>query len=132
MTLPDFTRESRRGTARQDPARRPVFLKPHGVAHGRFEPVAGIAEDLKAGVFGMAPLTAWMRFSSDTVPANPDLKATLVVGIKLFGVPGPKLLGDGDTQERFACIPAPLPKRSAFRSSRPLPWTTPKEQKFAP
>jgi hypothetical protein len=33
-----------------------------------------------------------VRFSSDTVPTSPDLKTTCGIAIKLFGVPGPKLL----------------------------------------
>ncbi|WP_206671133.1 hypothetical protein, partial [Streptomyces sp. CB01881] len=40
-------------------------------------------------------LTAWVRFSSDTVPGSPDLDTTLGIGVKLFDVPGPKLL-DGE------------------------------------
>ena len=83
----------------QWPARRPVFVKPHGVAHGRFEVVADLPDELKVGVFGMGTLAAWVRFSSDTLPAQPDLKTTCGIGIKLFGVPGPKLLGDGATQD---------------------------------
>jgi hypothetical protein len=84
----------------QSPAKRPVFLKPHGVAHGRFEILPNLPEDLKVGVFALnGSLPAWVRFSSDTVPTNPDLKTTCGIGIKLFGVPGKKLLGDGDTQD---------------------------------
>jgi L-Lysine epsilon oxidase N-terminal/L-lysine epsilon oxidase C-terminal domain len=83
----------------QDPARRPVFLKPHGVAHGRFEVRPNLPENLKIGVFAMSGFPAWVRFSSDSQPTDPDLKTTLGVGIKLFGVPGDKLLGDGDTHD---------------------------------
>lgn len=91
--------QTRRIKGGQWPAKRPVFLKPHGVAHGRFEPLTGLSDDLRVGVFGMGPLAAWVRFSSDTVPTQPDLKTTCGIGIKLFGVPGPKLLGDGATQD---------------------------------
>ncbi len=92
--------QARRIEQGQNPARRPVFLKPHGVAHARFEIVPDLDPSLKVGVFGMGPvLSAWVRFSSDTVPTAPDLKTTLGIGIKLFGVPGAKLLGDGDTQD---------------------------------
>jgi hypothetical protein len=83
----------------QDPARRPVFLKPHGVAHGRFEMRKNLPPDLKIGVFAGDTAPVWVRFSSDTVPTTPDLKTTLGIGIKLFGIPGKKLLGDGDTQD---------------------------------
>ncbi len=90
------TRRIRQG---QDPARRPVFLKPHGVAHGWFEIVRDLPEPLRVGVFAMHRLPAWVRFSSDTVPTMPDLKTTCGIGIKVFDVPGTKLEGGGDTQD---------------------------------
>ncbi|HLK65612.1 MAG TPA: LodA/GoxA family CTQ-dependent oxidase [Bryobacteraceae bacterium] len=90
------TRRIRQG---QDPARRPVFLKPHGIAHGYFEMVPDLPADLKVGVFAQRQLAVWVRFSSDTVPTTPDLKTTCGIGIKLFGVPGLKLDGGGDTQD---------------------------------
>ena len=83
----------------QWPAQRPVFLKPHGVAHGRWEPVPDLPDDLAVGVLALGPLAAWVRFSSDTVPDQPDLRTTCGIGIKLFGVPGEKLLGEGATQD---------------------------------
>lgn len=91
--------QAQRIRAGQWPARRPVFLKPHGVVHGRFEVVPDLPNELKVGVFGLGALPAWVRFSSDTVPTQPDLKTTCGIGIKLFGVPGKKLLGDGATQD---------------------------------
>jgi hypothetical protein len=82
----------------QRPAERAVFRKLHGVAHGRLEMLKRIPKHLRVGVFAHESLDAWVRFSSDTVPASADLKSTLGIGIKLFGVPGPKALGDdGDT-----------------------------------
>ena len=83
----------------QRPARRAVFLKQHGAAYGRFEPLPDLADDMKVGVFGMGSKPCWVRFSSDTLPTLPDLKSTLGIGIKLFDVPGPKLFGDGDTAD---------------------------------
>jgi hypothetical protein len=83
----------------QDPAQRPVFLKLHGVAHGRLEVQPDLPENLKIGLFAMSSFPAWVRFSSDTLPVRPDLKTTLGIGIKLFSVPGDKLLGDGDTHD---------------------------------
>lgn len=91
--------QARRIRQGQTPARRPVFLKLHGVAHGRFEVVADLPADLQAGVFALRSLLAWVRFSSDTVPTRPDLKTTCGVGIKLFDVPGGKLMGEGPTQD---------------------------------
>lgn len=57
---------------------------------------------LKAARDQQGGLTAWVRFSSDILPDRPDFRRTLGMGIKLFGVPGPKLLedeGQTDTQD---------------------------------
>ena len=92
--------QARRIRLGQRPARRPVFLKPHGIAHGRFEILPDLPPELRVGVFALTgSLRAWVRFASDTTPMTPDLKTTCGIGIKLFGIPGPKLLGDGDTQD---------------------------------
>jgi hypothetical protein len=97
--------QSRRIRLGQSPAKRPVFFKPHGVVHGRFDILADLPEALKVGVFGLTGhLDAWVRFSSDTLPTNPDLKTTCGIGLKLFGVPGPKLLGDGDCSKIPTCF----------------------------
>lgn len=76
----------------QKPALRPVFLKPHGIARGRFTIRPNLPEELRVGVFAGSSYDAWVRFSSDNVPTAPDLKLTCGVGIKLFGVPGEKIL----------------------------------------
>lgn len=90
----------RRLAGGQEPAQRPVFLKPHGVARATFAVRADLPEEFRVGVFARRKrFPAWVRFSSDTVPSRPDLKTTLGVGIKLFGVPGPKLLeADADAE----------------------------------
>ncbi len=89
------TRRIRQG---QSPALRPVFLRIHGVVHGRFEIAPDLPDDLRVGVFAGDSYDAWVRFSSDT-PSGPDLRTTLGIGIKLFGVEGPKLIDGGDTQD---------------------------------
>jgi hypothetical protein len=76
----------------QDPALRPVFVKPHGIARGTFTIVPDLPARLRVGVFDHTSFPAWVRFSSDTLPVNPDLGKTLGIGIKLFGVPGTKVL----------------------------------------
>lgn len=76
----------------QDPALRPVFLKPHGIARATFAVRPDLADELRVGVFAGASYPAWVRLSSDTVPTSPDLRTTCGIGIKLFGVPGEKLL----------------------------------------
>src|SRR5262245_53296947 len=79
----------------QSPARRPVFLKTHGVAHARFVVKPDLPADLQVGVFAAAKdYAAWIRISSDTVPSRPDLKTTVGIGIKLFDVSGAKLIGN--------------------------------------
>ena len=79
--------------AGRDPATRPVFLRLHGVAHGRFVVESSLPETLRVGVFAQSPEYAvWVRFSSDVQPGRPEVKGTMGVGIKLFGVEGGKLL----------------------------------------
>ena len=79
--------------AGQCPAKRPVFLRLHGVAHGRFEVVPDLPEDLRVGLFGQRmAYPAWVRYSSDIPDGVPDLKSTVGIGIKLFDVAGDKML----------------------------------------
>jgi hypothetical protein len=82
----------RRIAAGQQPALRPVFLKQHGVALGTFTVRADLPADLRVGVFAHHQFPAIVRFSSDTLPRNPDFQSTVGVAIKLLGVPGKKLL----------------------------------------
>jgi hypothetical protein len=84
----------------QCPAERAVFRKLHGVAHGRFERLPEMPEPWRVGLFAQERLDAWVRFSSDAAPTDPDLGSTLGIGVKLFGVPGEKALGEaGDTAD---------------------------------
>mgnify|MGYP005819086455 CR=1 FL=1 len=76
------------------PAQRAVFRKLHGVAHGRLERRDDMPRDWRVGIFAHERLDAWMRFSSDTGPTDPDLGSTLGIGLKLFGVPGENALGE--------------------------------------
>lgn len=85
----------------QDPVLRPVFVKYHGTARGVLTVSADLPPELCIGFLRAARdqeggLTAWVRFSSDTLPDRSDFRRTVGMGIKLFGVPGPKLLGDED------------------------------------
>ena len=91
--------QARRIKQGQSPARRPVFLKLHGVAHGRFDVVADLPAELQVGVFALRSVPVWVRFSSDTVPSRPDFKTTCGIGIKLFDVAGEKLEGNAPTQD---------------------------------
>jgi hypothetical protein len=72
----------------RDPATRPVFLRLHGVVHGTFEVCAGLPKDLQVGLFARTQqFPVWVRFSSDVQPGRPDLKGTIGVAMKVFGVP---------------------------------------------
>jgi len=77
----------------QSPARRPVFLRLHGVAHGRFEIVPDLPEDLRVGIFGQqSSYPAWVRYSSDIPDGVADLKSTVGIAVKLYDVAGKKVL----------------------------------------
>jgi L-Lysine epsilon oxidase N-terminal/L-lysine epsilon oxidase C-terminal domain len=75
------------------PALRAVFQKQHGAARGVLRVRADLPDTLRVGLFTLPEVHAWVRFSSDTTPDQPDFKSTLGVGLKLFGVPGPMLIG---------------------------------------
>ncbi len=85
----------------ESPARRAVFRKLHGVVKGYFEIQKNLPEEYRVGVFdgNKGSFEAWVRFSSDIAPTAPDLRSTCGIAIKLFGVDGEKLLGDGKTQD---------------------------------
>lgn len=83
----------------QHPAQRAVFRKQHGVAYGKFTINSDIDPKYKVGIFAGSSYDCVARFSSDTTPTSPDLHTTLGVGLKLFGVDGPKLIGSGNTAD---------------------------------
>lgn len=78
----------------QKPAERAVFRKQHGIVYGNFTINKDIPEEFKIGIFAGTTYECAVRFSSDTGPTSPDLHSTIGVGLKLFGVEGPKLLGE--------------------------------------
>jgi len=79
----------------QKPAERAVFRKQHGIAYGTFIVNKDIDPEFKVGIFAGDSYECAVRFSSDTGPTSPDLHSTLGLGLKLLGVEGPKLLGEG-------------------------------------
>jgi alpha-tubulin suppressor-like RCC1 family protein len=77
----------------QNPARRAAFIKQHGGAYATFQVDDNLPENLCVGIFQQgAHYDAWVRFSSDIPESEPDYQSTVGVGIKLFGVVGPKIL----------------------------------------
>lgn len=82
------------------PAQRAVFRKLHGVAHGWLERHADMPAAWRVGIFAHERLDAWMRFSSDTGPSDPDLGSMCGIGLKLFGIDGENALGErGETAD---------------------------------
>ena len=79
----------------QSPAERAVFRKQHGIAYGDFVINKDIPKKFKKGIFAGSSYKSVVRFSSDTGPTSPDLHTTMGVGLKLFGVEGKKLFGEG-------------------------------------
>src|SRR5690606_7549073 len=68
--------------AGQCPAMRPVFLKPHGIAHGVFRLKKDIPPWARVGLFAGEEYPLWIRFSSDTLPTISDFTTTLGVALK--------------------------------------------------
>ena len=83
----------------QNPAERAVFRKQHGVAYGTFTVKQDIDPAYRKGIFEADSYECVARFSSDTTPTSPDLHSTLGLGLKLFGVTGPTLMGEGTTAD---------------------------------
>lgn len=76
------------------PARRAVFLKPHGCASATFEVLADLPARYKVGLFATPGVhRAWTRHSSDTVPTKADqANNTIGFAVKVLDVPGTKIL----------------------------------------
>lgn len=79
--------------AGREPATRPVFLRFHGAVSGSFHIEPDLPNELRVGLFSDSKKFAvWVRFSSDVQPGRPERRGTVGVAIKLFDVPGEKLL----------------------------------------
>ena len=79
----------------QCPARRPVFLRTHGILQGEMTIADDIPEELKQGMWsdcGSHPV--YVRYSSDLSDGRPDWMSTIGIGIKIFDVPGEKVVSD--------------------------------------
>ena len=80
----------------QCPARRPVFLRTHGIIKGQIDFNKDIPAELQHGLFsnpgGTHPV--YVRYSSDLADGRPDWKSTIGIGIKIFDVPGKKVVSD--------------------------------------
>lgn len=84
--------------------------KTYGVLRGEFTVLPGLAEPLRRGVFAEPrSYRAWVRFAGPGPQAPPDIEdnGILSVGIKLMGLPGPKLLDDERYTQDFTALSAP-------------------------
>ena len=91
------------------PAQRAGNTKTYGVVRGSFEVLADMAPRLRRGLFAEpATYPVWVRFAGPGPLAPPDMQdnGVLSIGIKVMGVPGPKLLDERWTQD-FTGISAP-------------------------
>lgn len=86
----------RRVAEGQCPARRPVFLRTHGIMHGTLTFDANIPGEMQHGLFANPGSThpVYVRYSSDLSDGRPDWESTIGIGIKIFEVPGQKVVSD--------------------------------------
>jgi hypothetical protein len=85
--------------------------KTHGVVRGNFIVRRDLPIEFRHGVFS-EPHTfpAWIRFGGPGPATPPDIDdvGVLSIGIKLMGVPGPKLLEDEKFTQDFTGITTPI------------------------
>ena len=92
----DMTQKRRVEVGGQCPARRPVFLRTHGIIKGTITFLSNIPDEYRRGLFDNAgqTLQVIVRYSSDLSDGRPDWLSTIGIGIKIFGVQGEKVVGD--------------------------------------
>ena len=84
--------------------------KTHGVVRGRFIVEPDLPVALRHGVFATpSEFPAWVRFAGPGPAPPPDIDdvGVLSFGIKLMGVPGPKLMDDERFTQDFTGISTP-------------------------
>ena len=96
----DMTQIRRVEEGGQCPARRPVFLRTHGIITGPLTFEATLPDEYKHGLFDGVGQShpVYVRYSSDLSDGRPDWMSTIGIGIKIFGVPGDKVVGDNGAQ----------------------------------
>lgn len=85
--------------------------KTHGMVRAEFAIHDNLPEKLRQGVFAEArTYKAWVRFGGPGPALPPDIDdvGVLSIGIKLMGVPGPKLLDDEKLTQDFSGISTPV------------------------
>jgi hypothetical protein len=84
--------------------------KTHGVVRGRLQVRDDIPAGLRHGLFAApAEYPAWVRFAGPGPASPPDIDdvGVLSIGMKVMGVPGPKLLDDEHFSQDFTGISTP-------------------------
>ncbi len=95
---------------RNSTAERAGNTKTYALLTAAFEVEPGLPDELRQGVFGESrTFDAWVRFSGPGPLVTPDIRnnGVLSIGIKLMGVPGPKLLDQEHETQDFTGISAP-------------------------
>lgn len=80
----------------QCPARRPVFLRTHGILKGTMNILDNAPKELLVGLWSQYKKNhpVYVRYSSDLADGRPDWKSTIGIGIKMFDMPGKKVVSD--------------------------------------
>jgi hypothetical protein len=108
-----ITTQMERFTERQykdSVAQRAGNTKTYGIVQAEFEVLDSLPDACRKGVFAEPKVfPAWIRFSGPGPLSPPDVAdaGILSIGIKLMGVPGPKLLPAEDGTQDFLGISCP-------------------------
>ncbi|MDQ4132276.1 MAG: catalase family protein [Actinomycetota bacterium] len=105
--LARFLRRTYAGTR---PVLRAGNTKTYGLVRGEFTVLPDLPPHLCHGLFSSPEsYRAWVRFAGPGPLAPPDLddNGILSIGIKVMGVPGPKLLDDERWTQDFTALTAP-------------------------
>ena len=92
-------------------AQRGGNTKTHGVVRGELTIHDGLAENLRHGLFAEPRrYPCWVRFGGPGPALPPDIEdvGVLSIGVKVMGVPGPKLLDDERFTQDFTGISTPV------------------------
>ena len=100
--------------------------KTFGVLRGEFSVLPGLPAGLRRGLFAQpATYPAWVRFSGPGPYAPPDIEdlGQCSVGIKVMGVPGPKLMDDERfTQDLILVSPASFVTPNVIENAKLQRW----------
>ena len=100
--------------------------KTFGVLRGEFSVLPGLPAGLRRGLFAQpATYPAWVRFSGPGPYAPPDIEdlGQCSVGIKVMGVPGPKLMDDERfTQDLIMVSPASFVTPNVIENAKLQRW----------